>query len=137
VNKVGIPSESIVLHGRSLGSAPSCKLASEYKVGGLILESPFVSAFRVMTHVTLLPWDKFSNIDNAEKVSCSSLVIHGEMDEVVPFWHGQRIFDALPEPKTFHRIPKASHNDMAHMGGEAYWEAIKDFCQTIGKKSAK
>jgi len=137
VNKEGIPSESIVLHGRSLGSGPSCKLASKYKVGGLILESPFVSAFRVMTHVTLLPWDKFSNIDCAKKVACPSLVIHGEMDEVVPFWHGQRIFDALPEPKTFHRIPKANHNDVAEVSGNAYWKTIKDFCQTIAKKHAK
>ena len=137
VRKEGIPPESIVLHGRSLGSAPSCKLASEHKVGGLILETPFVSAFRVMTQIKLLPWDKFSNIDYAKKVTCPSLVIHGEMDEVVPFWHGQRIFDALSEPKTFYRIPKASHNNVAEVGGEAYWEAIKNFCQTIAKKNAK
>ena len=137
VNEEKVSPDKIILHGRSLGSAPSCKLASESEVGGLILESPFVSAFRVMTNVTILPWDKFKNIDFAKKVSCPSLVIHGEMDEVVPFWHGQRIFDALPEPKTFKPFPKGGHNDVAAVGGEEYWKAIKNFCHTISEKTEK
>ena len=137
LEKEKVAPERIILHGRSLGTAPSCKLAAEKEVGGLILESPFVTAFRVMTHVTLLPWDKFRNIDNAKKVSCHSLVIHGDMDEVVPFWHGKKIFEVLPEPKTFLPLQKIGHNNVASAGGENYWQAIKEFRQSIEEKTRR
>lgn len=44
--------EQIVLYGRSLGSGPSCYLAQKsakegHSVGGLILQSPLLSAYRV------------------------------------------------------------------------------------------
>ena len=44
--------EQIVLYGRSLGSGPSCYLASKtakegQSVGGVILQSPLLSAYRV------------------------------------------------------------------------------------------
>ena len=44
--------EQIVLYGRSLGSGPSCYLAQKTaregnSVGGLILQSPLLSAYRV------------------------------------------------------------------------------------------
>ena len=44
--------EQIVLYGRSLGSGPSCFLAQKsakegQSVGGVILQSPLLSAFRV------------------------------------------------------------------------------------------
>lgn len=44
--------EQIVLYGRSLGSGPSCYLAQKtaregHSVGGVILQSPLLSAYRV------------------------------------------------------------------------------------------
>ena len=48
----GLQPEQIVLYGRSLGSGPSCYLASKtgkegQSVGGVILQSPLLSAYRV------------------------------------------------------------------------------------------
>jgi pimeloyl-ACP methyl ester carboxylesterase len=48
----GLQPEQIVLYGRSLGSGPSCYLASKTaregsSVGGVILQSPLLSAYRV------------------------------------------------------------------------------------------
>jgi dienelactone hydrolase len=42
-------SRSIILYGQSVGSGPSCYLASKQPVGGLILHSPFTSGMRVLT----------------------------------------------------------------------------------------
>ena len=65
-------------------------------MGGVILESPFLTAFRVMTRVPLFPFDKFSNVDKIGRVRCPLLILHGEADEIVPFWHGRRLFEDTP-----------------------------------------
>jgi len=38
-----IPKSQILIFGRSIGSGPATWLASKYKIGGLVLISPFTS----------------------------------------------------------------------------------------------
>jgi len=55
---LGVPSKNIVLYGRSLGSGPSCYMASGTAesedpslggpVGGVILHAPFLSVYRIV-----------------------------------------------------------------------------------------
>jgi len=93
-----VPAQRIIAYGRSLGAGAAVDLAARRPVGGLILESPFLSAFRVMTRVPLFPFDKFRNADKIARVGCPLLVMHGEADEIVPFWHGQRLFEKIHGP---------------------------------------
>jgi len=110
---LNVPAQNIVLYGRSLGSGPSCYLAvktaqlakpdAEYAatngpVGGLILHAPFLSVYRVVidTGCTLLG-DKFPNIDVINMVKSPTILIHGTGDQIVPFHHSERLFDALPK----------------------------------------
>jgi hypothetical protein len=60
------------------------------------------------------------------------LILHGDQDEVVPFVHGRRLFEAAPEPKTFYAIPGAHHNDTYIVGGEPYWRAWREFLDRLG-----
>jgi pimeloyl-ACP methyl ester carboxylesterase len=131
VDDLGISPDSIVLYGRSLGGGPSLELATKYSVGGIVLESTFVSAFRVLTRITFFPFDQFRNLDKIPEINCPSLIIHGERDEVIPFWHGQQLHDAAPEPKTFLPLSQASHNDVRSVGGQAYLDAIKAFASSL------
>ncbi len=135
VNDRGIDPSAIVLHGRSLGGGPSLDLASKYPVGGVILESAFVSAFRVITKIKFFPFDQFRNLDKITGINCPSLIIHGERDEVIPFWHGQRLHEAAPEPKVFLPFPEASHNDVRSIGGTTYFEAIRSFADSLSTSS--
>ena len=94
-----VPAKQIILYGRSVGGGPAIDLASRQKVGGLVVESSFVSAFWVLTRIPILPFDKFVNIDKIRKVRSPVLVIHGKADEVVHFWHGEQLFAAAKQPK--------------------------------------
>lgn len=95
--------EEIVLYGRSLGSGPSCYLASKTakagkSVAGVILQSPLLSAFRVAFNFRYtMIWDKFPNIDYAPNIRCPVFIVHGTQDEVVPFYHGQDLFLSLKQ----------------------------------------
>lgn len=110
--KLKISPEKIIIHGRSLGGAVSIDLATRKKCGGLIVESSFVSAFRVMTKYKLLPFDKFENITKIKNVRCPVLFIHGKRDLIIPFWHGEILFDAANEPKFSLWIDEANHNNL-------------------------
>jgi len=126
-----ISASSIILQGRSLGGGPSCWLAARHPVGGLILESTFVSTFRVKTIWPLLPWDKFNNLKAMQKIACPVLVMHGTEDEIIPFWHGKKLFEAAPSQKKHLWIQDAHHNDYAYIAGDTYFKTIQLFTQEL------
>ncbi len=127
----GLSPASIVLYGRSLGSGPSVDLAAREPVGGLILENAFVSAFRVMTRIPLLPWDKFDNERKIRHVERPLFVMQAEHDEVVGYWHGPRLYEAAGEPKTFWRVVGAGHNDLIAAAGADYWRRLEVFTNSL------
>ena len=122
-----IDPSKIIVHGRSVGCGPSVWLAEQYPVGGLILESPFVSAFRVVTRWPILPFDKFNNLARIKNVHCPLLVIHGQQDQIVRFWHGQTIYDGANQPKMHYWVEGAGHNDLIYRAGKDYWKRLNDF----------
>jgi fermentation-respiration switch protein FrsA (DUF1100 family) len=129
--RLGVPPRRVILLGRSVGAGPSVDLATRVPVGGLVLESAFVTAFRVLTRVPLLPFDKYRNIDKIIRVACPVLVIHGTADEVVPLWHGQRLFQAAREPKRALWVDGAGHNDLMLVAGARYGRALADFAALL------
>jgi fermentation-respiration switch protein FrsA (DUF1100 family) len=132
VRDLGVTPERTVYFGRSLGSAVALELALESPPARLILETPFES-LRAMAG-TLLPAplarivpQRFDNLSRVGRVRCPVLFIHGDGDEIVPFEHSRALFAAAPEPKFFHRIRGAGHNDTYLVGGEKYFAAIREF----------
>jgi len=129
--KRSIAPERIIVWGRSIGSGPSSYLAAKHKVGGLVIESGFTSAFRVMTRIRLLPFDRFDNLQNLRHIKCPVLVIHGKQDEIIPFRHGLQLFEAARQPKINFWVDRSGHNDLLAIAGEAYWETARRFEQLV------
>jgi fermentation-respiration switch protein FrsA (DUF1100 family) len=136
----GVAPGRIVLFGESLGSAVALQLAIEVEARALVLESPFASipdmARAVYPFLPLWPFvrTRYDNVAKAGRLRIPLLVLHGDQDEVVPFVQGRRVFDKAPEPKTFFAIPGASHNDTYLVGGDAYWQALRDFLEGLPNK---
>jgi abhydrolase domain-containing protein 17 len=126
-----IPSGRIILYGRSVGSGSAVYLASKYPVGGLILESAFTSAFRVVLPFPVFPFDRFPNRKRLRSVSCPVLVMHGRMDKVIPFQHGRILYDTAPEPKMALWLDTAGHNDLAYAAGEKLRETLNRFSDLV------
>ncbi len=114
----GVPGESIILFGESLGSAVAVQTASQREVRALILEAPFTSAVDVAVKTyPYLParWlmkDRFESLNHIKFVGAPVLVIHGETDQVVPFALGKKLYEDALEPKQFMAIPNAGHNEL-------------------------
>jgi pimeloyl-ACP methyl ester carboxylesterase len=126
-----IPPSRIILYGRSVGSGSATELASRYPVAGLILESAFTSAFRVVVPFPILPFDKFANQAKLPKVRCPILVMHGRADETVPFSHGQALYATATTPKLSLWVDGAGHNDFREVAGERYAQVLMDFQKLV------
>jgi pimeloyl-ACP methyl ester carboxylesterase len=123
------PPDRIVIFGRSVGAGPAAYIAVRRPAAGLILQSPFLSAFRVLTRVPLLPFDRFPNTKNIRHVHCPVLILHSRADSVIPFWHGRKLFDMANEPKQFFWANNVDHNEMESAKG--YLEALRKFAMLL------
>ena len=131
VKSKGVPADRIVAIGHSLGCAMAVDLASRRPLGGLILTSAFVSADRIVTGGSLLPFDKFQNLSKIGQVHCPVLVMHGKQDRTVPLWHGEALFAAANAPKQALWVENAAHNDLFETAGPRFQQTIKDFIGLI------
>ena len=137
VQSMHVQPNRIIVFGRSVGSGPACDLASRHPVAGLILESAFTSAFRVMTGVRVLPFDKFDNLRKIKSARCPVLIIHGTEDSVISISHGKKLFAAANEPKQAIWIQGANHNDVAFIGGTPYSDSLKEFATLIQQSQSQ
>jgi alpha-beta hydrolase superfamily lysophospholipase len=127
-----IPEESIILYGRSLGCGPTIELAAEQLPAAVILESPFVSAYRVMTRIPLFPFDKYKNIKKIHRVSSPILFIYGERDRVISPNHSKKLYrKARAELKELLMIEGVGHNDLHALAGHAVVEGIVRFIHRV------
>lgn len=140
-----IPPHQIILYGRSLGSGPSCYLAAKTalngeSVGGLILHSPFLSVYKVVADLNGLDMgivgDMFHNEKRGKNVRCPTLIIHGKQDEVVPFWHAQRLLAAVPpefraQP---YYVENMGHNHIESRCRDQYVKVVLGFLR-MGSKN--
>jgi len=118
------------LYGFSLGGAIAADLASRRPVAGLILESTFVSAFRVVT-VVPMPFDQFNTLSKMKNISCPVLVLHGRADRVVGFWHGEKLYENANAPKQYLWIDRAGHGDLSFVTSQQYENALTNFVSEI------
>jgi fermentation-respiration switch protein FrsA (DUF1100 family) len=99
INERRIPTERIVILGKSLGGVPAIDLASEVEPAGLIVQSSFTSAGDMAASV--LPFlprvflqTKMDSLGKIGRVRCPKLFIHSRADEVVPYKLGRRLYEA-------------------------------------------
>jgi fermentation-respiration switch protein FrsA (DUF1100 family) len=125
------PPDRIILFGRSLGSGTAVHLAARRPAAGLILQSSFLSAFRIVTRMPILPFDKFPNYKEIGHVRCPVLIVHGTQDGVINISQGQKLFALANEPKQFFAVQGAGHNDLNDVGGARYLETLQTFAGSL------
>lgn len=91
-------SVNIFAFGRSIGSGPSTWLARFRGLGCLFLMSAYTSIRDVVKNVagklaTYLVAERFRNIDNMPFITCPTLLMHGVLDNLVPYGHSQRLHE--------------------------------------------
>jgi len=134
--KKKIPSQNIILFGRSLGGSIAAYLATKVEAKGLIVESSFTSyvdmgrKFYPYMPVRLAATYSYKTIDYVRQVHRPIMIIHSRNDEVIPFEFGLKLYDVANEPKEFVEI-FGTHNDGFLFSGETYRQAWSNWLEFL------
>jgi len=105
LKKKGVDEKNLILYGESLGTGVATHLAQNKNYAGVILETPFTSMvdaaknFYPYIPINLLLKDKFENFKKVKNINTPILVMHGEVDQIVPFSMGKKIYEIANNPK--------------------------------------
>eukprot|EP00298_Acanthocystis_sp_HF-20_P026536 c4299_g1_i1.p1 GENE.c4299_g1_i1~~c4299_g1_i1.p1 ORF type:complete len:316 (+),score=112.31 c4299_g1_i1:24-950(+) len=137
---LGIDPSTIILYGQSVGSGPSCYLASKKKVRGLILHGPFMSALDVVSRPGCCSPSQlfcccniYRNIDRIPKIHCPVLVIHGKRDEVIPFRNGETIHKKCSVDSKYPPfwVDDGGHNNILEIDPQGYLQSLQDYLKFL------
>ena len=122
----------VIVFGRSLGGAVASWLAQRHTPGALIVESTFTSLPDIAASVypylpvRLLLRFKYNTAEYLGRINCPVLIVHSRNDEIMPFSHGQRLFEIAKEPKKFLEIT-GTHNEGFITSGKSYEDGLNAF----------
>lgn len=126
----GVSPKNIIPVGFSVGTGPSCYLASKYDIKALVLCAPFASAIRVALPFSL-PGDKFKNVNRLASKEIPVLIFHGKKDEIIPYRNSKLLYNKAIGPKRLVLLDDASHGDLLDCLGDDFWSEIKSFLAEI------
>jgi len=131
----------LIVMGRSLGSAPALELACNRhdELPALIIESGFAYTMPLLRLLGIdvqdLGLDEDKGLDNLNKmarVSLPCLILHAELDQIIPISHAKALYEACPSTeKTFVEIPGAGHNDIFLRDLNRYMQAIRSLADKV------
>ena len=103
--KQGVIEENIIIYGESLGTGITTEIAQNKNFAGIILETPFTSMVAAgkskypIFPIKLLLKDKYESDKKIKNIKSPVLIMHGEEDQIVPFWMGEKMYQMANEPK--------------------------------------
>ena len=139
----GVPADSIVIFGHSLGTAPAIELATRVRAAGLVLEGAPTSvrarAQEIYPYfpVALAAASDFNSLGRIGRVSMPILFLHARADRRIPIAHGRALFEAARAPKRFVELAGQHHDaflaDSARYFGE-YARFVRELRQPHGRR---
>lgn len=124
----GTDQQDLILYGQSMGGAVLGRcyedVVDRSRVRAVVIESSFTSYQAIAADVLSRWWlswpfqflgyafisDVTSPENSYAQISPTPLlVMHGRLDQVVPYRFGEKIFASAHEPKTFWEIPRGRH----------------------------
>ncbi|MHC4393339.1 MAG: alpha/beta hydrolase [Planctomycetota bacterium] len=136
---LGVPNESTVLVGRSLGTGVAGEMAARGYGARVVLISPFTSmpdmaALKASSSARSLVSDRFDTRQKADRITQPTLIVHGDADTLVPFSMGQELSRALPAAR-LHVLKGVGHNRIFSMGGDSLFGEIEGFARAAKGRS--
>eukprot|EP00440_Ansanella_granifera_P028567 gb/GFBE01031037.1/.p1 GENE.gb/GFBE01031037.1/~~gb/GFBE01031037.1/.p1 ORF type:complete len:433 (+),score=62.79 gb/GFBE01031037.1/:1-1299(+) len=140
----GVSPKRIVAYGQSVGSGPVSSLASKKQLGGIVLHSPLLSGIKVVDprpddccrpSCVWSCFDFYPNDRRMKTLSCPVFIMHGQRDDIIPFYHGYRLHKACPKQSRWPAYfpARAGHNDLVETDMRAYFGEISSFLHDVKK----
>lgn len=132
VDELRIPQENIIIWGRSLGGPIAAYIAARGDFYATVLESTFTSIRDMAVHkFKILPTFimtrfRFPTVEYVKQIKSPTLIVHSPDDEIIPYYMGERLFEAASSPKKFLAL-RGSHNCCYFDSIDIYKKGVLDF----------
>jgi len=130
----GVKENNIIIYGESLGTGVATEIAQNKKFAGVILESPFTSMIDAgkdkypYLPVRLLLKDKYESDKKIKNVKSPVLIMHGKVDNIVPFHMGKKMYELANEPKYYYF---SEYDDHMMEYNEKLLKVLKNFVSSL------
>ena len=130
----GVGENNIIIYGESLGTGVATEIAQNKNFAGVILESPFTSMVDAgkdkypYLPVKLLLKDKYESDQKIKNIKSPVLIMHGKVDNIVPFHMGEKMYELANEPKYYYF---SEYDDHMMEYNEKLLKALKDFISSL------
>jgi fermentation-respiration switch protein FrsA (DUF1100 family) len=134
-----IPEDRIVLFGESLGGGVASWLAARHTPRALVLASTFTSTVDLASQiysflpVKLISRYRYDTLERLGRIRTPVLVIHSPQDDIIPYSHGRRLYEAAREPKAFLEL-RGGHNDGFVFVRPEWVRALGGFLERVSQK---
>ncbi len=132
---------STIIMGRSLGSASAAHVIDHVpnEIDGCIIESGFATEIPLLNLMGINPKsinynleDGFENLKKFKNYKKPLLVIHSDLDEIIPFSQADMIMIECPsKSKKIFKVEGAGHNDIIAVARDHYFSNIRDFIENL------
>jgi len=130
----GVNENNIIIYGESLGTGVATEIAQNKNFAGIILESPFTSMVDAGKNkypylpVRLLLKDKYESNRKIKNIKSPILIMHGKVDNLVPFDMGKKMYELANEPKYYYF---SEYDDHMMEYNEKLLQVLKDFISSL------
>jgi pimeloyl-ACP methyl ester carboxylesterase len=131
---LGVPRDSVVLQGHSLGTGVAVEMAHRGHGARLILISPYTSMVDMARRVApILPvsWilrDRYESDRKLPSISLPALIVHGTDDPLIPFEMGKRVARMIAR-SDFYAVNGGHHGDLFYVGDRELMTKLVAFVQ--------
>ena len=130
----GVRENNIIVYGESLGTGVATEIAQNKNFAGIILESPFTSMIDAAKDkypylpVRLLLKDRYESNKKIKNINSPILIMHGKVDNIVPFYMGKKMYELANEPKYSYF---SEYDDHMMEYNEKLLKVLKDFIGSL------
>ncbi len=125
-----------LLMGWSLGAAVASQVAAQRpgEAAAVALLSPWddlksLAKVHFSSFLVAVVKEAYDSRQAMADVTCPTLVVHGEHDDIIPVAHGRRLYEALHAEARFVGLPAVGHNDL--LGRSEVWQALADLIEEV------
>ena len=130
VDSMNISPNNIIIFGRSLGTSIATHLASRRTCTSLILISPFLSIRHMIKDIlgrfiSFAIRDRFKSGDYIQEVKSPILIIHGQIDSIIKYYHATELYNRTTAPCELILPENMEHNEFDFY--HEFSEPLQDF----------
>ena len=140
IDSLGYDEKDITIFGRSLGTTVAIHISQNRNFNSLILVTPLTSGKEMATAMGLgfirfIAGKSYNSIEKIKNIKSRILIIHGDKDEVIPYYMGKKLFDTFNGVKYIITIREGGHNDLQDVDSQLFWGGIEKFLNSGCKKT--